>query len=173
MAAMLGGIDMLQEEILCLEQNLQQYTTLNSDLVAQRQIAVELLESERLQGPQSDLPRRLLEAEARLEAERVRHAETEAEWKQEQRRLIAEMENRRNSNEKAQTMRVFLEEDPEHTALVKSLELLEGWNIILKNPDVNHRKNIFVSQKICALIIEHRKLKMKFYTPLQASGINL
>jgi hypothetical protein len=66
--------------------------------------------------------RQLQEAEAHLEAERVRHAEAEAAWKQEQRILIAEMDSLRIINEKAQTTRVFLEGGPEHSASVKSLE---------------------------------------------------
>ena len=97
-----------------------------SDLV----LMIKMLEKEKArlevgiwQGTE-DLPRQLLpvEAEARLEAERARHAEAEAEWKKEERRLSAEMDHQRNSNERAQTMRVFLEKDPEHSALVKSLE---------------------------------------------------
>ena len=122
-AAIVGGIDVLQEEISRLEQSLQQFT-LHSELVSQPTTSVELLESEGFKGPQleSDLPRQMQEAKARPEAERVRHAAAETEWKKEQQRLIVEIEYQRNSNEKALTTRASLEQNPEHSALVMTLQ---------------------------------------------------
>jgi hypothetical protein len=102
---------------------------------------------------------RLQEAEAHLEAKRLRHAEAEAKWKKEQQNFIAEVESQRKRIDEANANIVFLERGPEHSARVKILEAQIDLFLNKNNPEFVERVFSKHADKVLNLIMPNKLCK--------------